>query len=67
VVLRSEHGHSAVLLGGRRFAGPTVDHHDDGRLALRIGTTPEEQRDLIAQDPARFFVPDYDGAQPAAP
>ncbi|MCC2315856.1 MmcQ/YjbR family DNA-binding protein [Cellulomonas xiejunii] len=62
VELRSEHGHSAVLLGGRRFAGLTVDHHDDGRLALRIGTTPEEQRDLVAQDPARFFVPDYDGA-----
>lgn len=57
----SDHGHTAVVLGGRRFAWLTVDHHDDGRLALRIGTTHEEQRDLVAQDPARFFVPDYDG------
>ena len=38
-----------------------MDRHDDGRLAVRIGTTHEEQRDLVAQDPQRFFVPDYDG------
>ena len=58
----SDYGHTAVVLGGRRFAWLTVDHHDDGRLALRIGTTHEEQRELVAQDPTRFFVPDYDGA-----
>lgn len=58
----SYHGHTAVQLGGRRFAWLTVDHHDDGRLALRVGTTAEEQRTLVAADPERFFVPDYDGA-----
>ena len=59
----SEHGHTAVVLGGRRFAWLTVDHHDDGRLALRVGTTREEQQELLAADPLRFFVPSYDGAQ----
>ena len=62
VLPRNVNGHTGVVLGSRRFASLTVDHHDDGLLALRIGTTHEEQRDLVAQDPDRFFVPDYDGA-----
>lgn len=55
-------GHTRVVVGARRFASLTVDHHDDGLLALRIGTTHEEQHALVQQDPDRFFVPDYDGA-----
>lgn len=55
-------GHTRVVVGARRFASLTADHHDDGRLALRIGTTHEEQHALVEQDPDRFFVPDYDGA-----
>jgi hypothetical protein len=35
------------------------DHHGDGRLAVWCKSTHEEQRRLVASNPARFFVPPY--------
>lgn len=58
-----EHGHTGVAVRGRRFAWLTVDHHDDGRLALHLASTPEEQAALVADDPERFFVPPYTGSR----
>lgn len=48
--------------GGRKtFAMFADDHHGDGRLALWIKSTADAQEDLVAMDPARFFVPPYVG------
>lgn len=59
----SEYGHTGFALGGTRFAWLTVDHHEDGRLALWVRSTLEEQRALVEGDPGRFFVPPYSGPQ----
>jgi len=37
------------------------DHHGDGRVALWIKATLEEQQALIEADPKRYFVPPYTG------
>lgn len=58
----SEYGHTGFAIRGSRFAWLTVDHHDDGQLALWIKSTLDEQAALVAEDP-RFFVPPYSGSQ----
>jgi hypothetical protein len=58
----SEYGHTGFAVRGSRFAWLTVDHHDDGRLALWIKSTLDEQAALVADD-RRFFVPPYSGPQ----
>ena len=45
----------------KMFAMYADNHHDDGRLALWIKSTPEDQDVLVDSDPARFFVPPYTG------
>jgi hypothetical protein len=46
---------------GKMFAMFTDNHHDDGRLALWIKSTPEDQDVLVDNEPERFFVPPYMG------
>ena len=57
----SPYGHTGFAVRGRKFAWLTVDHHDDGRLALWVKSTHEEQAALVEADPARYFVPPYEG------
>lgn len=47
---------------GKKFAWVSVDHHGDGRIALltKIGG-PDEQAQLIENDPERYFRPAYFG------
>jgi len=59
----SEHGHTGFTTRGTKFTWLTVDHHDDGRLAVWIRSTREDQQALVRADPDRFFVPPYSGAQ----
>lgn len=59
----SERGHTAFVTRKTRFAWLVVDHHDDGRLAVEVRSTHEEQQALVRADPDRFFVPPYSGAQ----
>ena len=56
-------GHTAYRRGKRSFAYLMVDHHGDGRVALAAKSTPEEQQGLVAEEPERYFVPAYLGAQ----
>ncbi len=46
----------------KMFAMFVDDHHGDGRLALWIKSTAEDQDVLVDSDPERFFVPPYMGA-----
>jgi hypothetical protein len=45
----------------KMFAMYVDDHHGDGRLALWIKSTAEDQDVLVDNDPERFFVPPYMG------
>lgn len=45
----------------KMFAMFADNHHSDGRLALWIKSTPEDQDVLVDNDPERFFVPPYMG------
>lgn len=46
---------------GKMFAMYAEDHHGDGRVALWIKSTHEDQDVLVDNDPERFFVPPYMG------
>jgi hypothetical protein len=56
------HGSPSFLVTkGRMFLSFVDDHHADGRLAVWLKSTHEEQRRHVAMDPGRFFVPPYVG------
>ena len=55
--------HVGFSVRGRRFAWLVEDHHGDGRLALHCKAPPGQGTALVAEDPARFFVPPYLGAR----
>ena len=43
------------------FAHYRNNHHGDGRVAAWLKALPEDQEQLVAADPERFFVPPYVG------
>ncbi len=45
----------------KSFAYYMDDHHGDGRLAVAFKAAPGENRELIASDPERFYLPAYVG------
>jgi hypothetical protein len=57
------HGAPSFHVRGKMFLTFVDDHHGDGRLAVWCKATPEEQRRLVATNPARFFVPPYVGVK----
>src|ERR1700722_11747400 len=57
------HGAPSFHVRGKMFLTFVDDHHGDGRLAVWCKATPEEQRRLVAGNPARFFVPPYVGVK----
>ena len=57
------HGTPVFKVFGKTYAYWAVNHHGDGRLAIWLGTTPEQQTVLVADDPERFFVPPYVGVK----
>lgn len=57
------HGSPVFKVSGKTYAYWAVNHHGDGRLAIWLGTTPEQQAALVADDPQRFFVPPYVGVK----
>ncbi len=59
----TSHGSPVFKVSGKTYAYWAVNHHGDGRLALWLATTPEQQADLVADDPERFFVPPYVGVK----
>jgi hypothetical protein len=57
------HGSPSFFVRGKMFASFADDHHGDERLAAWCKATPERQRELVADNPARYFVPPYVGVK----
>ncbi len=50
------------IIGGKKFAYVSMDHHGDGRTALLVKISgAEEQAMLIESDPDRYYRPAYFG------
>ena len=50
------------IIKGKKFAWVALDHHGDGRTALLVKISgPEEQAQLIENDPERYYRPAYFG------
>jgi hypothetical protein len=57
------HGAPSFHVRGKMFLTFVDDHHGDGLIAVWCKSTLEEQRRLVASDPARFYVPPYVGVK----
>jgi hypothetical protein len=55
------HGAPSFHVRGKMFLNFVDDHHGDGNIAVWCKSTHEEQRRLVAENPARFYVPPYVG------
>lgn len=51
--------HHKLTVRGKTMGWHTVDHHGDGRVALSLKAEKGENRELVASDPSRFFMPPY--------
>ena len=50
------------IVKGKKFAYVSLDHHGDGKTALLVNISgPDEQAQLIENDPDRFYRPAYFG------
>jgi hypothetical protein len=54
-------GASTFRVKGRMFLIFADDHHGDGNVAIWLAAPEGVQRDIVAADPKRFFVPPYVG------
>lgn len=61
VTERLSHGAPTWFAGKKTMVMFLDDHHGDGRLALWVAAPPGVQRDMVEQEPERFFVPPYVG------
>lgn len=57
------HGAPSFHVRGKMFLTFVDNHHEDGRLAVWCKSTLDDQRRLVASNPARFFVPPYVGVK----
>ena len=48
---------------GKMFAQFDNNHHKAGHIAVWVFAVHEAQRELVAADPRRFFVPPYQGVR----
>ena len=55
--------HIAFRIRKRTFAYYLFDHHGDGMIAFACKSSLSEQRRLVKDDPASFFVPPYLGSK----
>jgi len=60
---KPSHGAPTFFVRGKTFAVFALDHHGDGRVGAWIKTDHERQRALVAELPARYFVPPYVGVK----
>jgi hypothetical protein len=62
VTERTSHGAPTFFVRGKKtFVMFMDDHHGDGRLAIWCAAPPGTQRELVDEEPERFFVPPYVG------
>ncbi|HEX8795081.1 MAG TPA: MmcQ/YjbR family DNA-binding protein [Polyangiaceae bacterium] len=57
------HGAPSFHVRGKMFLNFVDSHHGDGRVGVWCKATPGDQKRLVAQDPARFYVPPYVGVK----
>ncbi|HEX4498817.1 MAG TPA: MmcQ/YjbR family DNA-binding protein [Thermoanaerobaculia bacterium] len=53
--------HASFLIRAKTFAYFLADHHGDGIVAVCCKTALGENVEMIAADPARFYLPAYIG------
>jgi hypothetical protein len=53
--------HASFLVRAKTFAYFLADHHGDGIVAVCCKTALGEHQEMIASDPARFYLPAYIG------
>jgi predicted DNA-binding protein (MmcQ/YjbR family) len=53
--------HAAFLVRKRTFAYWLDDHHGDGIVAVTAKAPLGENADLVAHDPAKYYLPSYIG------
>jgi predicted DNA-binding protein (MmcQ/YjbR family) len=58
-----EQQHVTFRVRGKTFAYYLDDHHGDGRVALNCKAAPNENQELVASEPERFFIPAYLGSR----
>lgn len=58
---RRSHGEPAWFIRAKRLFVTYADHHHDDRLAFWCAAPEGAQAELVASDPARFFIPPYVG------
>jgi hypothetical protein len=62
VTERLSHGSPTFFVRGKKtFVSFLNNHHGDGRIAMWCAAPPGVQRQLIDEEPKRFFVPAYVG------
>jgi hypothetical protein len=61
--VKLSHGSPWFHVRGKMFLAFVDDHHGDGRLAVWCKATKDDQRRLVAEDAARYFVPPYVGVK----
>jgi hypothetical protein len=63
VTERASHGEPAWFVRGKKSFLSYADHHHDDRLAFWCAAPHGQQRELVAEDPVRYFVPPYVGVR----
>ncbi len=58
---RLSHGEPTFFAAKRVFAMMSINHHDDGRLAVVIPLADGVQEELLAAQPKKYFFPAYVG------
>lgn len=58
---RKSYGEPTFFIGKRVFAMMSIDHHEDGRLAVVLPLADGEQERLLAENPKRYYYPAYVG------
>src|SRR5688500_17101089 len=53
--------HLSFRVRKKTFGYYLFDHHGDGRIAFTCKSTLPEQRQMVVEDPDRFYVPAYLG------
>jgi predicted DNA-binding protein (MmcQ/YjbR family) len=59
--LRRQGSHASFLVRNKVFAYYLDNHHGDGIVAVSCKVAAGENADLVARDPAKFYLPAYIG------
>lgn len=60
---KPSHGEPTFFVEKRVFAMLSLNHHDDGRIAVVVPLADDVQGQLLAASPAKYFYPSYVGVR----